>query len=40
INEHHLSMVDAQARQFLADQMHKFLANEDYERPAGYVPPS
>jgi len=40
INEHHLSMVDTQARQFLADQMHKFLANEDYERPAGYVPPS
>lgn len=40
INEHHLSMVDPQARQFLTDQMGKFLANEDHERPAGYVPPS
>ena len=40
INEHHLSMVDPQARQFLTEQMRKFLANEDYERPAGYVPPS
>ena len=40
INEHHLSMVDAQARQFLTDQMRRFLANEDYERPAGYVPPT
>lgn len=40
INEHHLSMVDPQARQFLTEQMRKFLANEDHERPAGYVPPS
>ena len=39
INEHHLSMMDPQARQFLTEQMRKFLANEDYERPAGYVPP-
>ena len=39
INEHHLSMVDAQARQYLTEQMRKFLANEDYERPEGYVPP-
>ena len=40
INEHHLSMVDAKARQFLTEQMRRFLANEDYERPAGYVPPT
>ena len=40
INEHHLSMVDPKAREFLTDQMRKFLANEDYEKPAGYVPPS
>ena len=33
-------MVDADARRFLADQMQKFLANEDYEQPSGYVPPS
>ena len=39
INEHHLSMVDPQARQYLTEQMRKFLANEDYERPEGYVPP-
>jgi len=39
INEHRRSMVDAQARQFLTEQMRKFLANEDHERPAGYVPP-
>ena len=40
INEHHLSMVNPQAREFLTDQMRKFLANEDYEKPAGYVPPA
>lgn len=40
INEHHLSMVDAQARQFLTEQMQKFLAGDDYEQPAGYVPPN
>ena len=39
INEHHLSMVNPQARQYLTEQMRKFLANEDYERPEGYVPP-
>ena len=40
INERHLSMVDPEARRFLTDQMARFLANDDYERPAGYVPPS
>jgi len=39
INEHHLSLVDPSARKFLSEQMGKFLAGEDYERPAGYVPP-
>ncbi len=39
INEHHLSMVDPQARQYLTEQMRKFLANGDYDRPEGYVPP-
>lgn len=39
INEHHLSLINPDARQFLQTQMAKFLANEDYERPAGYVPP-
>ncbi len=40
INEGHLSLRDAAARKFLTEQMHKFLANEAHERPAGYVPPS
>lgn len=39
INEHHLSMVDPAARSFLKEQMGKFLGNEDYEKPAGYIPP-
>ena len=40
INEHHLSMLDPQARGFLREQMRRFLANEDYEQPSGYVPPA
>ena len=40
INEGHLSLRDASARQFLTEQMRKFLANEAHERPAGYVPPA
>lgn len=40
INEGHLSLRDAQARRFLAEQMRRFFANEPHERPAGYVPPS
>ena len=39
INEHHLSLMDPEARKFLSEQMGKFLAGEDYERPAGYVAP-
>ena len=39
INEHHLSLVDPTARKFLGEQMGRFLAGEDYEKPAGYVPP-
>ena len=40
INERHLSLIDPEARKFLQTQMAKFLANEEHERPAGYVPPS
>ncbi len=40
INEHRLSMMDPQARRFLREQMGKFLGNEDYQQPAGYVPPA
>ena len=38
INEHHLSMVDRSARDYLSEQRRRFLANEDFETPAGYVP--
>lgn len=40
INERHLSLIDPEARKFLQAQMAKFLANEEHERPAGYMPPS
>lgn len=38
INERHLSMADRSAREYLSEQMRLFLANEEYEMPAGYVP--
>ena len=38
INENHLSMADREARTYLSEQMRRFLANEEYDRPAGYVP--
>lgn len=40
INEHHLSLVDRQARAYLSEQMRRFLTGEAYDRPSGYVPPS
>ena len=39
INERHLNLIEPEARKFLADQMRRFLANEPYEIPSGYVPP-
>ena len=39
INERHLSMVERSARQYLGEQMARFLANEDYDKPSGYTPP-
>ena len=38
INEKHLSMVDKEAKKFIAEQRELFLDNGDYERPAGYKP--
>lgn len=38
INEKHLSMVDKDAKKFIAEQRELFLDNGDYERPAGYKP--
>ncbi len=40
INEHHLSMQDPNARRYLMEQMKKFFANEDHDKPEGYTPPS
>lgn len=39
INERHLSLVDAQARAYLGEQMRRFFAGEPHDQPAGYVPP-
>ncbi len=40
INEKHLSLADPTAKKFLNEQRELFLDNGDYERPAGYTPPS
>ncbi|KDE41337.1 putative Fe(2+)-trafficking protein YggX [Nitrincola lacisaponensis] len=40
INEKHLNMMDPASRQFLQQQMEKFLSGEDFEQAEGYVPPS
>lgn len=40
INERHLSMIDAEARAYLSEQMRRFFAGESYDQPAGYVPPA
>ncbi len=39
INEHHLNMIEPDARKFLAEQREKFLDNQDYAQAEGYVPP-
>lgn len=38
INEYRLSMIEAKSREFLAEQMEKFLFSDDSEPPPGYVP--
>jgi Fe-S cluster biosynthesis and repair protein YggX len=38
INENRLNMLDFKARQFLMNEMEKFLFGEGSEKPAGYVP--
>jgi Fe-S cluster biosynthesis and repair protein YggX len=38
INENRLNMMEPQAQQFLAEQRERFLANEGYVRPKGWVP--
>lgn len=39
INEYRLASYDPKARQFLADERHKFLFEGKDELPQGYVPP-
>jgi Fe-S cluster biosynthesis and repair protein YggX len=40
INEYRLSVIDPKAREFLEEQMLKFLFEGDEDKPQGYVPPS
>ena len=37
VNEYRLSMIDAQARAFLREEMEKFLFGDGSEKPAGFV---
>ncbi|MCP5329419.1 MAG: oxidative damage protection protein [Pseudomonadales bacterium] len=38
INEKQLSMMNAEHRRYLQEEMDKFLANEDHDKAEGYVP--
>lgn len=38
INEKHLNMMEPAARKYLQEQMDKFLSNQDFDKPEGYVP--
>ena len=38
INEYRLSMIDPKARQFLEEQMQKFLFEGEEQKPDSYVP--
>ncbi|HAO88672.1 MAG: oxidative damage protection protein [Pseudomonadales bacterium] len=40
INEKQLNLMDPDTRKYLQQEMDKFLANEEYDRAEGYVPPS
>ena len=40
INEKQLNLMDPDTRKYLQQEMDKFLANEDYDKAEGYVPPS
>ncbi len=39
INEKRLSLADADAREYLAGEMEKYLFGGDYDKPEGYIPP-
>lgn len=40
INEKQLSLMDPDAREYLQQEMEKFLDNKDHDVAEGYVPPS
>ena len=39
INEYRLNMLEPKAKEFLAQEMEKFLFSDESQAPAGYVPP-
>lgn len=39
INEYRLNMLEPKARDFLAEEMEKFLFSDESQAPAGYKPP-
>lgn len=40
INEKHLNMLEPQTREYLMDQMERFLDNRESDQAEGYVPPA
>lgn len=38
INEYRLSLIDPKAREFLVQEMNKFLFESGSDKPAGYIP--
>lgn len=40
INEKHLNMMEKETRQYLMEQMEKFLSGSEYDQAEGYVPPA
>lgn len=39
INEYRLNLMDPEAREFLTNEMQKFLFEDSAEKPEGYTPP-
>lgn len=39
INEKHLNLMDKGSRDYLSEQMSKYLSGEEYDQAEGYVPP-
>lgn len=40
INEKHLNLLDPEAREYLLEQLERFLSNQETDQAEGYVPPS